>query len=187
MSFISLNTASSLSGVSKRTLWRRIADGCLHTQDGGEPGERTLVALDDVLRLSRLQLTEDDYVLIVEADRGDAAAQCDLALLFLAQDHVTEALRWLEIAANKFYPEAMFQLGRCLIAGRGVPANESAGVDWIRKAGGFGHSAAEHLMRYLNEPSRPALEPVALDLALDAIERKVVMQMLYESADTGIA
>lgn len=32
MDFINLNTAISLTGLSKRTLWRRIADGALRTE-----------------------------------------------------------------------------------------------------------------------------------------------------------
>ncbi len=39
MSFISLNTASSITGLSRRTLWRRIADGIVRPEEGG--GEYT--------------------------------------------------------------------------------------------------------------------------------------------------
>ncbi len=38
MSFISLNTAASLTGLTKRTLWRRIAAGNLMAFKGGGRG-----------------------------------------------------------------------------------------------------------------------------------------------------
>ncbi len=38
MSFISLDIAAALTGVSKRTLWRRIAAGTLTASRGGGGG-----------------------------------------------------------------------------------------------------------------------------------------------------
>jgi len=180
MHYISLNTAASLSGLSKRTLWRRVADGMLRALSAGA-GERTGVALDDAIALSRLRLSPDDGELVVAADAGDPDAQCDLALMFLAQDYAESALPWLEAAAGQYHAEAMHWLGRCYISGKGVPADEKTGADWISKAASRGHSTASLMVRYLESSDRPR-EPAAVEAALDAIERKVVLSVLDETA-----
>lgn len=184
MAHITLNTAVSITGLSKRTLWRRIADGQLRVHgipSGG--GEHTRVLLDDVLAMSPLRLEGDDRALIAAADAGAAEAQCDLALLFLAQNLAAEAVRWLALAAKQNYPEAMHQLGRCHVAGRGVAANEALGVEWISRAAALGHGTARPLARYLMDPSRPALDGAALEARLDAIEREQVLAVLRETAE----
>ncbi|MCK0506609.1 tetratricopeptide repeat protein [Aromatoleum anaerobium] len=181
MDCISLNTVSSLSGLSKRTLWRRVADGLLRTQTLGA-GERTLVALDDALALSRLRLEPDDRELIREADAGIAEAQCDLALLFLAQNLPEEAVRWLEPAAQQNCPEAMHWLGRCHIAGTGAPADEKAGMEWIARAASRGHATAPRMIQYHETRPLPPRDPAALEAALDAIDREVVLRALNETA-----
>lgn len=181
MDCISLNTVSSLSGLSKRTLWRRVADGLLRTQALGA-GERTLVALDDALALSRLRVEPDERELILDADAGNADAQCELALLFLAQELPEEAVRWLEAAAQQNCLEAMHWLGRCHIAGTGVPADEKAGMEWIARAASRGHATAPHMLRYLTKPDRSPRDPIALEAALDAIDREIVVRVLNETA-----
>lgn len=183
MAYITLNTAASVSGLSKRTLWRRIADKQLRTQGGGDPGEHTRVAVSDVLALSRLHLESEDTDLIVRADGGDVEAQCDLGLLFISHKQPAEAVRWLAQAANKLYPEAMYQLGRCYVEGTGAVADERIGVGWIARAAGFGHIAARQLMRYLEDPARPPLPVAALAAELDAIERRLVLGVLNQSAN----
>jgi len=181
MPFISLSAAVSISGLSKRTLWRRIADRSLRTKDGADPREVTQVELDDVLLLSPLHLEPDDHQLILDADAGDPESQCDLALLFLAQNRPAEAVGWLERSASRLYPEALHQLGRCYIAGNGVAADEQVGTMWIERAAARGHVIAESLVRYLNDASRPPTLPDELEAALDAIERKIVMNALEEA------
>jgi TPR repeat protein len=181
MTYITLSTAVSITGLSKRTLWRRIADGCLHTQGGTDQGEHTRIMLDEVIALSRLRLEPEDHALILKADAGFAEAQCDLALLFLAQNLSTEVVQWLTLAAKQHYPEAMHQLGRCYIAGHGVEANEALGTEWISRAAALGHSTAKHMVHYLMSPGREALEPEALETRLDQIEKNVVLSVLRET------
>lgn len=183
MEFVTLHTATSITGLSKRTLWRRIAAGAVRTEDASEPGERTGIAVDDVLSLSQLRLEPDDRQLILDADAGAAEAQCDLALLFLGQNRAVEAVRWLERAANQSYPDAMHWLGRCFIAGNGVLADERQGVEWITRAANYGHVTAQHMVRYLYDPNRPRLGPEQLEAALDTIEQKVVLPVLQDTAD----
>ncbi|KON79423.1 hypothetical protein PA01_12880 [Azoarcus sp. PA01] len=182
MPFISLNTAVSLTGLSKRTLWRRIADGVLHAEQAGEPGEQTRVGVDDLLPLSPLQLEPDDRALILEADGGNPEAQCDLALLFLAQEQPAEAVRWLQASAAQFYPEGMHWLGRCCISGTGTAPNEQTGTAWIAKAARHGHARAGHMIRYLQDPARPSQTPAALEARLDTIEREIVLKVLEDTA-----
>lgn len=186
MTYITLNTAVSITGLSKRTLWRRIADGQLRVLDAASGGgEHTRVRLDDVVALSPLRLEADDWALIAEADRGSAEAQCDLALLLLARNLPVDAVRWFALAAKQNYPEAMHQLGRCYIAGRGVAVNEALGVEWISRAAALGHSIARPMTRYLIDPARPPLDAFALEARLDAIEREQVLAVLRETAEVG--
>jgi len=180
---ITLNTAASLTGLSKRTLWRRVTDGLLHIQGSAEQGEHARVLLEDIAPLSRLHLEADDRALLLDADAGQAEAQCDLALEFLMQAMPTEAVQWFKEAARQHYPEAMHQLGRCYIAGTGIAANEALGVDWISRAAALGHSTAKHMVHYLMDPAREPLPPAALEARLDAIEQKVVLGVLHETAD----
>lgn len=182
MAYITLSTAVSITGLSKRTLWRRVADGQLRAQDNADPGEHTRVLVDDVMAISHLKLEGEDRKLITDADAGNAEAQCDLALLFLMQNLPAEAVRWLTLAAKQTYPEAMHQLGRCYIAGNGVEANEALGIEWISRAAAFGHSTARHMVNYLMNPAREPLIPAALEARLDAIEQKVVFAALRETA-----
>lgn len=77
MAYITLKTAASLTGLSKRTLWRRLADGQLRAQGGADQGDHARVLIDDVLAISRLKLAPEDCALIAEADAGQAEAQCD--------------------------------------------------------------------------------------------------------------
>ena len=178
MDYISLNTAISITGLSKRTLWRRIAEGVLRTDPAVEPGERTRVAVDDVAPLARLSLTPALRELAIAADGGLAEAQCDLGLTFLAEGLDAEGAAWLALAANQAHLDAMHWLGRCLIAGRGVVADEKGGVDWIARAANYGHVSARAMVQYLYDPARPALGPAELEAALDAIERRVVFEAL---------
>lgn len=182
MTYITLGMAVALTGLSKRTLWRRIADGQLHVQGNADQGEHARVPLEEILSLSRLSLEADDQALIMLADMGEAEAQCDLALLFLTQKQPGEAVHWLTLSAKQHYPEALHQLGRCYIAGNGVEADETKGVELIARAAALGHGTAKHMAAYLLDPTREALSPAALESRLDMIERNVVVGMLRETA-----
>lgn len=145
--------------------------------------ENRKLRLDGVIALSPLRLDDDDRSLTVQADAGSAEAPCDLGVLLLTQNHPTEAVAWFTRAANQSYPEAMHQLGRCYLAGRGLDANEVFGIEWISRAAALGHRTARPMARYLMDPGRPRLDPAALEARLDAIEREQVMAVLSETAD----
>lgn len=184
MSFVSLATAASLTGLSRRTLWRRIGDGSLRTLRGGTPGEKTRLRLDDVLALADIAPGAEDHEVILAADRGEAEGMCDLALLLLAADRAEEAVAWLRRAADKFYPEAMHWLGRCHLAGLGVAADAALGRHWLARAADHGHVGARHLLGVLNEAAADEAEaPAQREAALDAAERALVMRVLEETAE----
>lgn len=183
MATITLTTAASLTGLSKRTLWRRVTDGLLHIQGDAEKGDHARVLLEEILPLSRLHLEPEDHALLLDADAGQAEAQCDLALEFLMQEMPTEAVQWFKEAARQNYPEALHQLGRCYIVGNGAKPDEAQGIEWITRAAALGHQTAKHQVHYLTDPTRTPLPPAELEAKLDAIERKVVMAMLDETAD----
>ena len=183
MDFIKLNTAIAVTGLSKRTLWRRIADGVLRTdsKSGGEnepSAAQTRVALDDTLALAPLRPSDDDRTLILQADAGVAEAQCDLGLLLLAQGRPADALAWLERAAQQGHVEGMHWLGRCHLAGQGVPADERLGMDWIARAANHGHAGARQMVPLLYDPARATMSPEALDAELDRIEQHCLLQAL---------
>lgn len=92
-------------------------------------------------------------------------------------------MAWFTRAAHQTYPEAMHQLGRCYLAGRGLDANEVFGIEWISRAAALGHRTARPMARYLMDPGRPRLDPAALEARLDAIEREQVMAVLSGTAD----
>lgn len=182
MTTITLNTTASLTGLSKRTLWRRVADGQLHAQGNAELGEHSRVRLDEVLAISRIHLDlAADGALIAEADAGVPEAQCDLGLEFLMQGLPTEAVAWFTLSAQQNEPEAIHQLGRCYIAGQGVAADEAQGVALITRAAALGHFTAKPMARYLMDPERPPLPPAELEAKLDEIEKRVVLGVLRQT------
>ncbi|QHS09915.1 tetratricopeptide repeat protein [Sinimarinibacterium sp. NLF-5-8] len=182
-----MSTAISVTGLSKRTLWRRIAEGVLRTEcfsDGSapQPSHQTRVALDDALTISLLSWGVDDRALMVQADAGLAQAQCDFALLLLGQAADVEAVVWLRRAAEQAHLDGMYWLGRCLIAGRGGAVDRHQGVDWVARAANHGHVIALAMVQVLYDPTGQMLDAAALDAALDGIERRVVVQALAEAA-----
>lgn len=180
MSQISIRTAALILGRTPRTVWRRIADGALRVV-GGHDDDRTRVALEDVVRDACVRIDADDCALIVGADAGDAEALCDLALLFLAQGRPEPALRLLEQAARQHYPEAMYRLARCHVAGTGTPADVGAGLGWLERAASAGHRIAGEQITAAREATAGA-DTATLDALLERIERSVVLTALDDTA-----
>lgn len=148
---ICLSTAATLLGVSKRTVWRRIAEGKLTPLDASQPGEATLIPLSQVLALASLNLSAEDQALVLAAERGDPAAQCDLGLLLHVWGKKSgPALYWLEQAAQQFYPGALYWLGRCYLLGEGVQQDDSLGLRWLEQAAACGHPLAQQVLPALH-------------------------------------
>jgi TPR repeat protein len=102
-----------------------------------------MVGLEAIKPHACVPLEEDDGLLIQDADAGNAEAQNDLALLFLANNKPRAAIYWLELAAKQDYPEAMHWLGRCHIDGNGVLQDENLGMMWLAKAAAHGHAISQ--------------------------------------------
>lgn len=106
-----------------------------------------MVDLDAIKSHACIPLEEDDGPLIQDADAGNAEAQNDLALLFLANSKPRAAIYWLELAAKQDYPDAMHWLGRCHIDGNGVLQEENLGMMWLAKAAAHGHAISQAQMQ----------------------------------------
>lgn len=147
LQLVSIASAITLTEWSESTFRRRIADGALtrHTEPG--PSGRAMVDLDAIKSQSCIPLEEEDGTLIQDADMGNAEAQNDLALLFLANSKPRAAIYWLELAAKQDYPDAMHWLGRCHIDGNGVLQDENLGIMWLAKAAAHGHAISQAQMQ----------------------------------------
>ena len=148
---ISLAAATTLTGWSKRTLWRRISDGTLTRVDNNELNDKAKIHLDMIKSHICVPLEPEDFDLIETADAGSAEAQTDLALLFLSNAKSENAVYWLDLAAKQDYANAMHLLGRCYIDGNGVPKNENLGIMWIAKAASHGHVISQGHMQAMQD------------------------------------
>jgi uncharacterized protein len=188
MTLISLSIASAITGLTKRTLWRHIDSGRITATSPHKPGQPTRVRLQDITPISVLSLQPEHHSLLIQADQGNAIAQCDLGLLLLQANRPTDALPWLKLSAKQHYPDAMCFLGRCTLSGTGTERNLETGVMWINQAAVKGHPLSQALLRFLqNEPGQKLLHsqnPTALDAALDDIERQTLLKALEATADT---
>ena len=82
-----------------------------------------------------------------KADAGDAKAQNILGLMyyegqFVSQDY-TEALKWLNLAAQQGDAEAQFYIGVMYDTGKGVYRDYAEAVKWFRLAAQQGHRSAQ--------------------------------------------
>lgn len=140
---ITISTAVTLTGLSKRTLWRRIADGLLRKIATDKPEDESLLVVEDVLQLSKLDLSEAERDTLLHADRGDAAAQLALALFFLRHARPDAAANWFARAAEQGETDAMHWLGSLYAQGEGVEADATLAAEWISKAASRGHPIAK--------------------------------------------
>ncbi len=106
-----------------------------------------MVDLEAIKPHACIPLEEDDGALIHDADMGNAEAQNDLALLFLANNKPRAAIYWLELATKQEYPDAMHWLGRCHIDGNGVLQDQNLGMMWVAKAAAHGHAISQAQMQ----------------------------------------
>ncbi|MFI3185579.1 MAG: hypothetical protein QX198_06315 [Methylococcaceae bacterium] len=142
MQHVSLQAATTLTEWSVRTIRRRIADGSLSCATDNQAYYKTMISFDSIRHDVCVTLTPDDLELIKAADAGDAAAQNDLALLFLENNKPKSAVYWLELAAKQQLADAMQLLGNCYLEGNGLTKDENRALMWIAKAASLGHSIA---------------------------------------------
>lgn len=81
MDSISLDAAEVMTGISRRTLWRRVAEGVLVSTDKDARG-RTMLALDGLLGSMQdctgLTFSAQNLAALCQADAGNAQAQADV-------------------------------------------------------------------------------------------------------------
>lgn len=148
MQAISLDTAILITGISKRTLWRRVTESQITRLDTDERG-RAIIAFDEIAPLITLPIEPADYELLIDADAGDAAAQNDLAQLFVELDLIDMGLYWLRQAVDQQHPDATHNLAMLYIKGRGVEKDHNTGLMWLAKAAAHGHAIAKQQMAAL--------------------------------------
>ena len=147
MTLISLNTAAYLTGVSKRTIWRRIAAGNISVVRSADLHGKTLLSLDDIAMDIGLPLEGEIIAAVRNADAGLARDQLELALVFLEAGLAEKALPWLELAAKQGEADAMLTLGETQLSA--PAAAPQAGLIWIRRAAIVGHPVALAVMEGL--------------------------------------
>ena len=149
MHLITLKTAIHLTGLSRRTLWRRIAVGAFFKTNKDEPLGRTQIPLEALAKDTGLSLTTADMEIIQRADEGDTHAKGEVGLMLLEAGQPERAVYWLELAAQAEEADAMHWLGRCHVAGEGVEADETLGLSWITRAAAKGHVISQRQVAVL--------------------------------------
>ncbi len=174
---LTLDTTALLAGVSKRTLWRRVQEGKLSLAEHA-PGRPARVGLAEAQRVSGVALPAEEQALLLAADAGDAAAGTELGLWFLAHGDVARGVAWLTRAADALEPEALYQLGRCHLAGVSVAADAATGKRLIAQAAGLGHRCAEAVLPLFHRPEAASWSPTEWDAALDAAEQQLIAEVV---------
>jgi len=139
MTPITIETASLLCDVSTRTIRRRMDDGSILKLFEDDRG-RTMLSLDDVIPFARLRLTDDEKLMVEEADAGNAEAMGLVGSLFVGLRRYNIAKKWLEMASKQGNADAMQTLGRCYL--EEPDQDENLALMWLAKAASLGHSIA---------------------------------------------
>lgn len=146
MSYISLQSAVTLTDLSERTLRRRLAEGTI-VKLSSEDSNKTLISLASIRCDFCLPFDAGQLELIQQADQGDAKAQNELGLFFLEHGKPKNALYWLELAIKQNVADAMYLMGCCYLQGNGLPKDANLAIMWIAKAAAAGHSIASAQMQ----------------------------------------
>ena len=144
MDYISFETAMSLTGMAKSTLWRAIREGRVrHIVAKRSSGHaKARIDLESVLPLLTFEFTEEDRSHILAADAGDADSALQLALNFLEAGRPERAVPWLTKAAESGVADAMCHLGQCYAFGHGVPRDEETAKTWLLTSAEHRHPLA---------------------------------------------
>lgn len=139
MNTVSAHTVACLADASHRTILRKIERGELHKATNDGKG-RAMLHEHEIRVLCDPTIPDADWELVLKADRGEPAAQNDLALFYLERQRHTQALYWLELAAAQNHPDALHWLGRMHIDGMGVERSQAIGLMHLAKSATLGHS-----------------------------------------------
>jgi uncharacterized protein len=139
---ISVDSAVVVTKWSRRTWWRRIADGDATRLDDDSKG-RAMLSFAEVQAQIYVPMNPEDLACLVRADAGDAEAQNDIGQLFLNAGQPEAGVYWLQLATKQDHADAMQCLGSCYVSGDGVPKDANIGIMWIAKAAAHGHVIAQ--------------------------------------------
>jgi uncharacterized protein len=145
---ISVDSAAVITKWSRRTWWRRIADGDA-TRLADDSKGRAMLSFAEVQAQIYVPMNPEDVACLVRADAGDAEAQNDIGQLFLNAGQPEAGVYWLQLATKQDHADAMQCLGRCYVSGDGVPKDANIGIMWIAKAAAYGHAIAQAQMNKL--------------------------------------
>ncbi len=170
MDSISLDAAEVMTGISRRTLWRRVAEGVLVSTEKDARG-RTMLALDGLLGSMQdctgLTFSAQNLAALCQADAGNAQAQADVgAWLYAATaagnpppppSHAA-ALYWLHLAAEQGNCDAMHWLSTAAAQAHTEQGNHEA-LMWLAKAAAHGHRIAQAQMQEMLDCAVPRPAP----------------------------
>ncbi|NBC48807.1 MAG: hypothetical protein GVY22_12620 [Gammaproteobacteria bacterium] len=148
MDSISFETAMSLTGMAKSTLWRAIREGRVqHIVAKPASGHaKARVDLDSLIPRVTFRIEAEERAHILAADAGNAQSQLEVALMLLEADQAEQAALWLNQAAQQGLADAMCHLGQCLVSGTGVASDRDAAKTWLRGSAERGHALAAALV-----------------------------------------
>lgn len=150
------------------------ADSVTEAKDHFAEAQKTLEELDE--KLTRNTIYEHTrrielYDLAVEAlENNDTETACRLlkkacelaeaidmynwGVLYLQRKSISNAIKWLERAANKGYSQAQLTLGYFYYIGELVPENIPLAIEWFEKAKATGNDEAEKVLKMISEYDR---------------------------------
>lgn len=191
MPSISLITASAVTGLTRRTLWRYMQNGRLNPLGETSQRNKTQVDLAEVVALCHSPLEEEDEALILAADAGEPDAKCELGIWLLEHERLSIARDWFTRAARAGHADAMCYLGRELLLGEGGLHDQDEGMHWLHQADALKFPLAMALVEALHQPrarkAREANDVPALRALIDNIERRVFLAALQETAQPPTA
>lgn len=147
-SIISIDTASAITKLSRRTWWRRIAAQAV-THVANDDRGRTMLLWTEVVPHIDVPMNAENHKSLFLADTGSADAQNTIGQFFLRAEKHKAAVYWFQQASKQDHPDSMQWLGSCYFDGKGVEQNYYLGLMWIAKAAAFGNEIAQEQMKEL--------------------------------------
>jgi TPR repeat protein len=149
MRTVSLSTAMTLSDLSESTFRRKIRSGAIQLLPGAAAGGREGIAIDTNAAYLDARIAIGHWDVVKEADRGDASAQTELALVLQQHCRFRAAVYWLRLAARQNDSHALHWLARCHLEGSGVARNDDQGILLLARSALLGNVISAHQLAAL--------------------------------------
>ena len=149
MRTVSLSTAMTLSDLSESTFRRKIRSGNIRLLSLSGASTREVIDLKENVAYLNTDIADRHWDLVKDADRGDANAQTELALILQQHRKFRAAVYWLQLAAKKNDSHALHWLARCHLEGRGVARNEDKGIMLLARSAMLGNVISAHQLAAL--------------------------------------